>query len=237
MIVLETCVYTLQIASFFFLAGPILIRSERQRTLARNPAWVAGHPEFLARHGKADVQASVAFGLILLPGWALAALGLGMAASLGLNAWGWLSGSMAPARALGNAVFLGLFAAGMGLAIRYIVGRPSLRLSEGTDSAGRSLELSLALGTCCFLIAVSLYHTLGSLGPDPLFAFPPTLIHARIEGQAWSWSVFFARPEYRWVEIAASLVLAWVGPWLAISPFNRRLLTVDMRRVRSAAEV
>ena len=88
-----------------------------------------------------------------------------------------------------------------------------------------------------FLVLVSLYHTLGSLGPDPLFAYPPTLIHARIEGQAWAWSVFFARPEYRWVEFAASLVIAWVGPWLAISPFNRRLLNADMRRVRSAAEV
>lgn len=301
MIILEAFVYAVQIASFFLLAGPALLRAERQRTLARNPAWVAEHPEFHARYGRAEVRASHLFAIILLlllgaaaamgsrplmflvhapvflvlalgliipadrrerklragipeeavrraslrprtvagllPPGMMAALGLLAAGSLAVNAWGWLSGSMLPARAAGNAAFFGLFAVGMGLVMRYIAGRPSFRFSESTEATGRSLEMSLTLGVSLLLAVVNLFHSLGSLGADPLFPYPPSMIHALIESQPWSWSLFLARPEYRWAEMAAALAIAWVGPWLAVSPFHRRLLTVDVRTVRSASEV
>jgi hypothetical protein len=61
----ETAVYALQIASFFYLAAPVLARSERLRTLARNPAWVRSEPGFLARHGRAYLRVSHAVGAAL----------------------------------------------------------------------------------------------------------------------------------------------------------------------------
>jgi hypothetical protein len=298
---LEAALYALQIASFFFLAAPVLLRAERQRTLARNPAWVKSEPGFLARHGRVDPRACHVLGAALLallaagaiagsrpilfaahallfgaaclvlllvhgraesalriaipqdpvrraslrprtlpglrPAWPLAVLGAAVAAILGINLWGWLSGSMEPSRALGNAAFIAMGTAVMLIVARYAVRRPALRFSEETDAHARSLELDLMLGTWAFLAAVGLYHTLGSLGPDPLFAHPPTLIHAAIEGEPWSWRMFFERQEYRWVEAGASMVIALLGPMLALSRFHRRVLAADIGKVRTAFEI
>lgn len=301
MLYLETAVYALQIASFFYLAAPVLARSERLRTLARNPAWVRLEPGFLARHGRADLRISHVVGAALLallaaaaitgsrpflfavhgllfgaaclglfllygcwesrlrktippdplrraslrprsllgirPAWPLAVLGAAVAAILGLNLWGWLSGSMEASRALGNAAFLTMGTAVMLVVARYAVRRPAMRLSEETDLRSRSLELDLMIGTWAFLAAAGAYHTLGSLGADPLFAHPPTLIHAAIEGEAWSWPRFFERQEYRWVEIGASLAIALMGPMLAMSPFHRRILAADFGKARTSFEI
>jgi hypothetical protein len=301
MLYLETAVYALQIASFFYLAAPVLARSERLRTLARNPAWVRSEPGFLARHGRADLRVSNAVGAALIallmaaaitgsrpflfavhgllfgaaclgmfllygrwesrlrkmippdplrraslrprtlpglrPAWPLALLGAAVAAILGLNLWGWLSGSMDASRALGNTAFIAMGSSVMLIVARYAVQRPALRFSEETDLRSRSLELDLMIGVWAFLAAVGAYHTLGSLGAEPLFAHPPTLIHAAIEGESWSWARFFERQEYRWVEIGASLVIALMGPLLALSPFHRRILSADLGKVRTSFEI
>src|SRR5690606_34036998 len=50
----EILLYSLQFASAFFLAAPIMMRAERQNTLSRNPAWVASQPGFLETYGKAS---------------------------------------------------------------------------------------------------------------------------------------------------------------------------------------
>lgn len=301
MLYLEAALYALQIASFFHLAAPVLLRSERMRTLARNPAWVKTEPGFLARHGKVDLRACHVLGAILaallaagavlgsrpflfavhallflaacltlfllhglsesslrkaipqdpvrraslrprtLPGlrpaWPLAALGAAVAAILGINLWGWLSGSVDASRAAGNAVFTASGTAVMLITARYAVRRPALRFTEETDARARTLELDLMFGAWAFLVAVGLYHTLGSLGAEPLFARPPTLIHAALEGEPWSWSAFFERREYRRVEIGASMVIALLGPMLAMSPFHRRILVADLGKVRTSFEI
>jgi len=62
----EILLYSLQFASAFFLAAPIMMRAERQNTLSRNPAWVASQPGFLETYGKASPAPAFALGAILL---------------------------------------------------------------------------------------------------------------------------------------------------------------------------
>jgi hypothetical protein len=173
----------------------------------------------------------------LVPAWPLISLGAAIASIAGINLWGWFSGSMEASRAAGNVIFIAMLSAVLLAVGIYAVRRPAFRLSEETDVRGRSLELNLMLGTWAFVAAVCLYHTLGSLGADPLFAYPPTLIHAAVEGEPWRWSLFFERQEYRWVEIGASLGIALFGPMLAVSPFHRRILTADLRKMRTSFEI
>lgn len=297
----EAVIYALQIVSFFLIAGPVMVRTERRQTLALNPAWIASRPDFLKSHGEVDLRPFRVATLVLLsllvaaaaaasrpwvfvvhtplflavvlgfyvyydktekrlratvpedpirkatlsprrlraflPGWVL--WGLAGAATLifGINAWGYATGAIEPSRALANGAVLSLFAVGLGLLIRYTLRRASYRMSPETDSTGRSLELSLTLGVAAFMALVCLYFSLGSVGSNPLFAYPPTQLHALIENTTWSWSVYFERWEYRWVELSTALFIALLGPWQARSSFTRRLMAADPGKVRSAFEV
>lgn len=172
-----------------------------------------------------------------LPAWALWGLAGAVLAIVSLNAWGQAVGHIEPSRALANGSVVSLLAVGLGLLLRRVLQRASYRMSQESDSSGRSMELSLVLGTAAFFAIVCLYHSLGSLGPSPLFAYPPTQLHSLIESTPWSWSVFFARAEYRWVELGTALFIALIGPWLARSPFTRRLMATDPRKIHSAFEV
>lgn len=297
----EAVIYALQIASFFLIAGPVMVRTERRHTLALNPPWIASQNGFLQTHGEVALRpfrvATLALLSLLaaaaatssrqllfaihtvlflavtlafyvyydrtekhlrstipedpirraalsprtlrafLPGWALGGLSAAAAAILGLNVWGYAARVIEPSRALANATFLILVGVGMGLLLRHTLRRAAYRMSAETDSSGRSLELSLTLSVAAFMALVCLYHSLGSCGPVPLFAYPPTQLHALIENAPWSWAIFFERSEYRWVELGTALVIALFGPWQARSTFNRRIMAADSVKVRSVFEV
>jgi hypothetical protein len=134
-------------------------------------------------------------------------------------------------------LLLGLLGIALGFLTRYTLQRAPYRMSVETDSTGRSLELSLTLATAGFFAVVCLYHAVGSWGPSPLFAYPPTQLHALLERAPWSYRHYFERAEYRWVELATALFIAFIGPWLARSTFTRRLFAADPRKVSSAFEI
>jgi hypothetical protein len=52
----EAAIYALQIISFFLIAGPVMLKTERRQTLALNAGWVEGQPDFLRTHGEVDVR-------------------------------------------------------------------------------------------------------------------------------------------------------------------------------------
>lgn len=156
---------------------------------------------------------------------------------LGVDAWGYATGARQPARALANATFFGACALGLGLLTARTLRRAAYRLSPQIDSSGRSLELSLCLGAAGFFALVSLYHTVGSLGASPLFPHPPTMLHALIEGEKWTYAIFFERAEYRWVELGTAVFVALLGPWLATSAFIRRLLSAELGRAAGGFDI
>jgi hypothetical protein len=172
-----------------------------------------------------------------VPPWMLLGLAGAAVASVGLNAWGHATGAIAPSRALANGTLVSLFALGLAALLRYSLRRASYRMSLRTDATARSLELSLSVGVAAFVALVCLYQSLGSLGPAPLFAYPPTQLLALIEGTPWSWQIYFERAEYRWVELGTALFIALFGPWLLRSSFTRRLMAADPGKIRSAFEV
>lgn len=297
----EALVYALQITSFFLIAGPVMVKTERHRTLSSNPAWLASQPDFFTRHGAVNLRpfrlVTVALLTLLataaatssrawvfavhtplfllvcgglyayydttekrlrtaipedpirkaslsprtlrsfISGWTVWGLVSAAAIILGLNAWGYATGRIDPSRALGNGMLLCLLAVALGFLVRYTLQRAPYRMSAETDSTGRSMELSLTLGTAAFFVVVCLYHSLGSWGETPLFPYPPTQLHALFEGAPWSWSHYFERSEYRWIELGTALFIALVGPWLARSSFTRKLLAADPSKVSSAFEV
>jgi len=285
---LEAVIYALQIASFVLIAAPVMVKTDRRRVLASNPAWVAAQPGFVETHGGVDLRpfrlATLALLLLLaaaaatssrqlvfvvhtplfvatcagfyayydraekrlralipedpirraalrprvlrafLPRWVLFGLSLAAASILCLDAWGYARGLMEPARALSNGVFAALVTVGLGALLRHTMQRASYRMSPETDSSARSLEVSLTVGCAALMGLVCLYHSLGSMGSAPVFVHPPTQLHALIENQSWSWTTYFERPEYRWVELATALFIALIGPWMARSAFTRRLM-------------
>lgn len=297
----EAPLYALQIASFFLLAGPVMVKTERHRTLSSNPAWLAAQPGFIAHHRQVNLRpfglATLALltllavaatsssrgwvfavhtplffvtccGLYLyydhaekrlraaipedpirkaslsprtlrsfISGWTVWGLAAAAAAVLVLNAWGYATGNIQPARALGNGLLTSLIAVALGFLARYTLQRAPYRMSIETDSSGRSMELSLTLATAGFFALVCLYHSLGSWGPTPVFPYPPTQLHALLEKAPWSWSHYFERAEYRWIELGTALFIALLGPWLARSTFTRKLLATDPSKVSSAFEV
>ena len=135
------------------------------------------------------------------------------------------------------AAFVSLFALGLVLLLRHSLRRAAYRMSTATDASGRSLELSMSLAVAALLVLLCLYQTLGSWGPLPLFAYPPTQLHALIEGTPWTWQIYFERSEYRWVELSTALFIALIGPWQARSAFTRRLMAADPAKIHSAFEV
>ena len=66
----ETALYGLQVASAFILAGPVLVRAERQKTLSRNPDWVSTNPVFLRDNRLVSIMplkaASILLSVLLL---------------------------------------------------------------------------------------------------------------------------------------------------------------------------
>lgn len=297
----EAVIYAMQIASFFLIAGPVMVKTERRQTMARNPTWIASRQDLLKRFDEVNwrpfrlatitllsllfIGATVSsrkwifavhtplflvvcVGLYVyydrlekrlratipeepirravlrprtfrafLPAWMLRGLAGALALILGINIVGVATGNIEPSRALANGTLVSLLAVGVGLLLRYTLQRASYRMSAETDSSGRSMELSLTLATSAFFALVCLYHSLGSWGPAPLFAYPPTQLHALIENAPWIWAVFFERYEYRWVELGTAVFIALLGPWLARSVFTRRLMATDPGKVRSAFEV
>jgi hypothetical protein len=289
---IEAAVYSLQIASFFLIAGPVMLETERRQTLNLNASWLSARPELLQAHAHVDLRPfrwataallallvaaastssrfwmfvvhTVVFFVVcaafyayydraerrlraaippdpirratlaprrlraFVPDWQSGTLVLMALAVLGVNAWGYAAGEMQPARALANATFLCASALGIGLLTARTLRRAAYRLSPRTDSRGRSLELSLCLGVAVFFTLVALYHSVGSLGASPLFAHPPTMMHALIEGTEWSYAIFFERAEYRWVELGTALFVALLGPWMARSAFTRSLMAAEL---------
>jgi hypothetical protein len=70
----ETVLYGMQIAAVFVLAGPVLVRVERQRTFSRNPAWVSTQMDFLNENQKVSMMPLTAGGIIMAICLALAAI-------------------------------------------------------------------------------------------------------------------------------------------------------------------
>ncbi|HLP42483.1 MAG TPA: hypothetical protein VK465_13325 [Fibrobacteria bacterium] len=62
----EGLLYGMQILVTFGFAGPKLAQAERQRSLSRNPRWVASHPEFLQSHRDVAAWPFRAAGLLSL---------------------------------------------------------------------------------------------------------------------------------------------------------------------------
>jgi hypothetical protein len=172
-----------------------------------------------------------------VPEWVLWGLVLAAAAILGLNAWGYAATVIAPSRALANGTFASLVAVGLAALLRHTMRRATYRMSPETDSSARSLEVSLTVGVAVLIAIVCLYHSLGSIGRAPVFVYPPTQLHALIENTPWSWTTYFERPEYRWVELATASFIALIGPWMARSAFTRRLMAETPVKIRSAFEV
>ena len=65
-LLIESILYGLQIVSVFMVAGPVMARAERQRSLSRNPGWAAANREFLLSHRQPSVSPLTAIGLVLL---------------------------------------------------------------------------------------------------------------------------------------------------------------------------
>lgn len=71
----EALIYALQIASFFLIAGPVMARTERRVTLAKNPSWLASERGFLEAHDKVGLlpfRVAAAAQLVLLGAAAVA---------------------------------------------------------------------------------------------------------------------------------------------------------------------
>lgn len=61
----DVMIYGIQLAAVFALAGPVLARAERRKTLSRNPAWVRSQPELLRAFGEPSLAPIKAAGAVL----------------------------------------------------------------------------------------------------------------------------------------------------------------------------
>lgn len=65
-LLIEIILYGLQIVSVFLVAGPVMARAERQRSLSRNPGWAASDREFLQAHRQPPLLPLTAVGMVFL---------------------------------------------------------------------------------------------------------------------------------------------------------------------------
>lgn len=65
-LLMEIILYALQIVTVFLVAGPVLARAERQRSLSRNPGWAASDREFLRTHRQPPLMPLIAVGMVFL---------------------------------------------------------------------------------------------------------------------------------------------------------------------------
>lgn len=297
----ETLLYGAQIASMFFLGGPVMVRAERQKSLSRNPGWVSSQSEFLRANRKVSLAPVLAAGILLeallavgasmaspaalfavhIPGcllaiialilyygkqearlrelipkdtvqraplvprslfrllspWAVIPLITLLAASLCINGYGYFQGIIPVERLLGNVALIGIFSALLVSGFLNTIKRRPYRVSAETDGLARRFELQLIAAVGYLLAGLAVYHAMGSIGPDPVFPHPPTLLHAWFEGTVFSWERFFLDPRYRIVDYTATLFLMMLSVWVAANRFHRKILAVDFGRPPSPMEV
>lgn len=297
----EVMIYGIQIAAVFALAGPVLARAERRKTLSRNPAWVRSQPELLGASGEpslapfkaagaalailliAAAAAGSPMGLFLVHGplFLLVLVGLYLhywrlekrlgeripkdnlqraplaprslerflskgalipptallVSACAINGYGWITGSLSPGRVFGNLVMLLILTALIASGLVHTVRRQPYRISEETDTLGRQFDLRIVLAAAYYFSAVSLFYALGSFGASPLVDLPPTTLHAWFEGTRFSWDHFLREPQYRIVDYATSLFVAFLSVWIAGSRFLRKVSVVDFRTEMDVSKV
>ncbi|MDQ3002367.1 MAG: hypothetical protein M3Y08_14035 [Fibrobacterota bacterium] len=297
----ETILFGAQIATIFFLAGPVMVRAERQKSLSRNPGWVFLQPGFLEANGKVSLAPVLAVGILLevmlgaafsmaspaamfavhVPGCLLGILGLIhhygkqearlrdlipkdalqraplvprslfrllspwvviplvalLAGSLCINGYGFFQTTIPVERMLGNFALIGIFSALVAFSFLNTIKRRPYRVSAETDGLARKFELQVIAATGYFFAAVVVFHSVGSIGPEPIFRHPPTLLHAWFEGTSFSWEHFFRDAPYRIVVYTTTLFLILLSVWVAVNRFHRKVLAVDFRSAPDPIEV